>query len=356
MSEINKNKDILMELDLQNEIEKLQNNSNIQEKIEISQEENQINSLKQLDIHKEIERLQNESNNEILNINTKEKVEKEELLLKQRAEKRVKKRKSIYFLSWIIFFGKYLITSSLIFWVLLLTTNYSAYINIAKSYIYSNQAEIAQQRLVTSVEASNIKEKYTSTAETKIKKNIEYKKTSEEKETKLSINKLKKKEDKKEINLNIEITPYTNRVIIPKIWKNIPLLDIKNRKISWKNELDDIFMKDLENWIVRYPWSSKPWEKWTSFIFGHSSNFPWIKWDYNEVFATLDNVTYDDEIIVYYWQKKYTYKVKEKRVISPWDLSVLKRDKNKKEITLMTCWPVWTTLNRLIVTWELIEE
>jgi sortase (surface protein transpeptidase) len=33
----------------------------------------------------------------------------------------------------------------------------------------------------------------------------------------------------------------------------------------------------------------------------------------------------------------------------------LKKDKSKSEITLMTCWPVGTTLNRLIVTGELME-
>jgi LPXTG-site transpeptidase (sortase) family protein len=167
---------------------------------------------------------------------------------------------------------------------------------------------------------------------------------------------LKKKQDKKDINLDINITPYSNRVIIPKIWKNIPLLDIKNRNISWENELNNIFEKELENWIIRYPGSAKPWQEGTSFIFGHSSNFPWIKGDFNDVFATLDNVSYWDEIIVYYGQKKYTYKVREKKVIKPWDVSVLERDKKKSEITLMTCWPVWTTLNRLIVTWELVEK
>jgi sortase A len=140
------------------------------------------------------------------------------------------------------------------------------------------------------------------------------------------------------------------------MWKNIPLLDIKNRNISWESELNDIFAKELENWIIRYPWSAKPWEVWTSFIFGHSSNFPWIKWDYNDVFATLDNVSYWDDIIVYYWQKKYKYKVREKKVITPWDVSVLWRNKDISEITLMTCWPVWTTLNRLIVVWDLVEE
>jgi LPXTG-site transpeptidase (sortase) family protein len=37
-------------------------------------------------------------------------------------------------------------------------------------------------------------------------------------------------------------------------------------------------------------------------------------------------------------------------------VSVLERNKKKSEITLMTCWPIGTTLNRLIVTGELVEE
>jgi sortase A len=120
--------------------------------------------------------------------------------------------------------------------------------------------------------------------------------------------------------------------------------------------LNNIFMKELENGVIRYPGSAKPGQKWNSFIFGHSSNFPWIKWDYNDVFALLDNVEFDDEVIIYYNQKKYKYIIREKNVISPGQTGVLKRNNNKSEITLMTCWPIGTTLNRLIVTGELIEE
>ena len=358
MSNTKNNIDILKELDIKNEIERLQNESDFKENnIEgkaIDFEEDQINQLKKLDIKKEIEKLQNQADKEILSINTKQKVEKEELILKQRINNRKKKSKKIYLLSSIIFFSKYLITSSLIFAVLLITTNYSAYINIAKSYIYSWQMKESSQRLVSSVEAADIKEKYSKKVVKKIDKEKIIWKTQID--SKLSLNTLKKNEDKKDINLSIEITPYSNRVIIPKIWKNIPLIDIANKNIDWQNELNDIFMKDLENWIIRYPWSAKPWNLWTSFIFWHSSNYPWIKWDYNDVFALLDNVSYDDEIIVYYWQKKYTYKVKEKKVINPWDTSVLWNKKDKSKISLMTCWPVWTTLHRLIVTWELVEK
>jgi len=260
--------------------------------------------------------------------------------------------KKLYFvIAWIKATLKYLASSTLIFSLLLFSTNYSAYINLAKSYINKTELEATEQNIISSVAASNIKEKY------KIAKlkEIDTRKTTALKEDRLSIKKMKKQQDKKNLDLNIEITPYQNRVIVPSIGKNIPLIDIKNKNISWEKELNSIFNKELENGIIRYPGSAKPGDTWNSFIFGHSSNFPWMKWDYNEVFALLWELKIGDEIIVYYNQEKYTYVIKEQNVIKPGDVSILKRDKNKKELTLMTCWPIGTTLNRLIVTWELVK-
>jgi len=257
-------------------------------------------------------------------------------------------------LSPIIFLFKYILTSGFIFWILLISTNYSAYLNITKSYIFKEKQEIEAKWIINSVEASNIQKKYETKLNNQKQKNIE---ETKEKVSKYSLKKLISEANKQEVNYDIEITPYDNRIVIPKIGKNIPLLDLKNKKLDWwTKELNDIFMKELEGWVIRYPWSSKPWQNWTTFIFWHSSNFPWMKWDYNDVFALLDNVEFWDEIYIYYWQKKYKYKIKEKNIITPWDVWVLNRNKNKSELTIMTCWPIWTTLNRLIVTWELIEK
>jgi len=158
-----------------------------------------------------------------------------------------------------------------------------------------------------------------------------------------------------EISLNIDIVPWENRVIIPRIDKNIPLIEVKNRNITSLSELDKIFMKELENGIVRYPGSARPWEIGNSFIFGHSSNFWWAKGDYNDVFARINDIQIGDDVIVYYEQKKFVYRITEKEVIKPGDISILSRDENKKEITIMTCWPIGTTQKRMIVIWELVE-
>ncbi len=262
-------------------------------------------------------------------------------------------KKEIKVISFFIAFVKYIMTSSLIFAILLLTTNYSAYFELAKSYFYKNELKKESMSLLNSVEASKISETI------KKKKNI--KKTQKEKEissknTKYNFRKITKITNKNHTHLNIEITPYENRLVIPQIWKNVPIVEVKQKSVNSAKELENIFMKELEDGVVRYPGSTKPGRPGNTFIFGHSSNYPWIKWDYNEVFANLNKLKYWDKVIVYYNQNKYVYKIKEKRVISPWETKILKRNKNKDELTLMTCWPVWTTLNRLIVIWELIQN
>ena len=254
----------------------------------------------------------------------------------------------------IFFLGKYILTSAFIFVILLGTTNYSAYFEIAKSYINPEALETTRQGMYASIQASSfekqqeeeiIAEEISNQQKLEMVKNKNYH----------SMEKLNHTGIEKNIALNIDITPYENRIVIPKIGKNIPLVDVENRTVKNVKELENVFMKELVNWIVRYPGSAKPGQEWNSFIFWHSSNFPWLEGKYNDVFALLDNVVFGDEIIAYYDQKKYVYKVTQKKVIRPGDTSVLQKVEGKKQISLMTCWPVGTTLNRMIVIWELVE-
>ena len=70
----------------------------------------------------------------------------------------------------------------------------------------------------------------------------------------------------------------------------------------------------------------------------------------------MDNLETGDEIIVYYNQKKYTYNVTDRAKVKPGDVKTLEsRDPNKKELSLMTCWPVGTVHERLLIFAELKE-
>lgn len=116
-------------------------------------------------------------------------------------------------------------------------------------------------------------------------------------------------------------------------------------------------MEELRGGVVRYPGTALPGETGNVFIFGHSSNYPWVKSDYNDAFALLDTLENGDEITIYYNQKKFTYRVTDRAVVKPGDVKTLEsRDHTKKELSLMTCWPVGTTLERIIIFAELVED
>lgn len=247
---------------------------------------------------------------------------------------------------------KYILTASFIFVMLMAFTNYSAYITIAKSYLNPEAIAQSEKNMHKSLEVSQISvaKKQDWTLEEKTKKDLD-----EDIYRSKDLRSILWDVRKEDIQLDIEVIPFVNRMVIPKIGKNIPLVDIAQGKVEWLHELNDIFMEELQWGVVRYPGSARPWEFGNSFIFWHSSNFPWVKWDYNDVFALLDKLEIWDEVISYYEGKKYTYKIKQKKVINPNDVSILKRDTGKKEITLMTCWPIWTTYNRLLVIGELVK-
>lgn len=242
----------------------------------------------------------------------------------------------------------------MIFVLLLVFSNIKAYSNITYAY-FNKDAIISKQESIETSLANTIVSN-SETLDNTYKINIlkeELKKTlQKENEDFLNIDRLVSSDAT--VNINMDIIPYENRIVIPKIWKTAPLIDVYNISDD-ENILNNIFMKELEKWVVRYPWTAIPGEEWNAFIFWHSSNFPWVKWDYNEIFALLNNLENWDEIIVYYNQKKYEYIVKDKQIIKPWNTDILDRDKTKKELSLMTCWPIWTSVNRLIVISELQE-
>ncbi len=106
------------------------------------------------------------------------------------------------------------------------------------------------------------------------------------------------------------------------------------------------YNKALQNGVAHFKGTALPGEKGNTFIFGHSSAD--VKGDYSKIFATLNDLEEEDEIVIYYENNEHKYKVKEKKIVEATDLSVLK--KGKKEIlTLMTCWPIGTKEKRLIV-------
>ena len=133
-----------------------------------------------------------------------------------------------------------------------------------------------------------------------------------------------------------------NSIFVESINVTAPIVfDVENNEKSVSS--------NLKNGVIQIKNTSKPGEIGNVFITGHSSNYPWVKSQYNSVFALLSNVVVGDLVQVKYLGTNYIYRVSNIFVVDPSDTSVLKSDPSFSILTLMTCTPVGTNLNRLIV-------
>lgn len=156
---------------------------------------------------------------------------------------------------------------------------------------------------------------------------------------------------KKQIpDLNLTIAPPDDRIIIPRINQNVPVIRVPADlllKRDWQ-ALEKQIQEALRYGVVHFPGTALPGDGGNVVITGHSSYFPWDPGRFKDVFALLHQVEVGDKVVVYHEQKKYEYVVYEKKVVKPSQVDVLTQNGEDK-LTLITCTPVGTDLNRLVV-------
>lgn len=143
-----------------------------------------------------------------------------------------------------------------------------------------------------------------------------------------------------------EVIPPGSQIIVPKIGVTAPIIYLNSR-----SEKD--IQATLTQGVVHYFGTANPGEVGNSFITGHSSNFWWVKGNYNYIFVNLDKLAVGDQAKIYYNGKKFVYSVKEARVVDPKDVSVL-APSDTPTLTLMTCVPPGTNWRRLVVKFDQI--
>jgi LPXTG-site transpeptidase (sortase) family protein len=153
------------------------------------------------------------------------------------------------------------------------------------------------------------------------------------------------------------VGPPDNRVLIPKLNLNVPLVSPDTEALlrqDWTQVEEDI-QGALQQGVVHYPGTANPGQAGNFFITGHSSYYPWAPGQYKTVFARLSQLEPGDEYWVYFKGDKHRYVVASKKEVSPSDITVLDQPEGKRMSTLMTCTPVGTTLRRLIVQAEEVD-
>jgi LPXTG-site transpeptidase (sortase) family protein len=142
-------------------------------------------------------------------------------------------------------------------------------------------------------------------------------------------------------------------------------LRIDRLKVSapmvWSESSDDASeLADLQKGVSRYPGSASPGQVGNMIVSGHSSNYVWVKGNYNYIFKNLNQLEAGDFIEVEMKEQSgreiiNRYAVKEKFVAFPDDDRIFAETKNAS-LTLSTCWPLGTNFRRLIVKADLVNQ
>lgn len=157
-------------------------------------------------------------------------------------------------------------------------------------------------------------------------------------------------------NVNLQKDVYSQSIPTPSPTSFIPSSEARlvvpklgiDALIIWNVEEQDI-SKELINGVVHSKGTALPGEVGNVFIIGHSSYYSWVQSDYKAVFALLDKLAPGDKIYIKYNTALLTYDIEDSKVVSPNQLDVMAQPPGYT-LTLMTCVPVGTNLNRLVVT------
>ncbi len=118
----------------------------------------------------------------------------------------------------------------------------------------------------------------------------------------------------------------------------------------------DEYQAALETGIAHASTSFFPDEDGTVYLFSHSTNYDWFVQDLNAIFYLLKNLENDDLVVIMYKGKRYTYKITDKKVVSPKSSGYLYPNVGTRNLILQTCWPPGSTTQRLLIFADLIEE
>lgn len=140
-----------------------------------------------------------------------------------------------------------------------------------------------------------------------------------------------------------------SKVIIPKINVDVPLV------YDTPSTAEKDIQNSLENGVVHYPGTAVPGQNGNVVVVGHSSNNLFNNGKYKFAFVLLNNLQVGDTITMQYGGKRYVYKIYEKVIVKPTDVGVLGPTDRTATLTLITCDPPGTSINRLVVRAEQIS-
>ncbi len=135
-------------------------------------------------------------------------------------------------------------------------------------------------------------------------------------------------------------------------WIRIPAIDVAVPIEKSPTLSDADVVATLEAGAALYPNGVDPGHLGNIFIAAHSTGEPW-KGKYRFAFLRINELEPGNLIDIDYAGARYTYKVARKEIVKPSnDLRIIS-DRPVPTMTLMACWPLWSTEKRMLVHAEL---
>lgn len=151
----------------------------------------------------------------------------------------------------------------------------------------------------------------------------------------------------------IKIDPVNRdfSIVIERIGVNAPI--VPNVSVTNEEAYEEALKSGVAHAITSdYP-STSPGNV---YIFAHASLNFWELGKYATVFNLLRKLNLGDRVNIFYKGDRYIYEVVNKEMVKGWDTTAITRSVIEPILTLQTCDPPGTTINRLVVTAKLIEK
>lgn len=116
------------------------------------------------------------------------------------------------------------------------------------------------------------------------------------------------------------------------------------------------YVKALSLGVAEALGSTPPGQPGNLYLFSHSTDAPWNIVRFNAIFYLLKELEAGDKVIVFYKNRRFDYVVFDKSIVDPNDVSYLTNRYDTPVLTLQTCDPPGTLLNRLIVRAKLVSS
>jgi len=145
----------------------------------------------------------------------------------------------------------------------------------------------------------------------------------------------------------------------PAVQVTIAKLNVQAPMVWSQSDDENAMLADLQNGVSHFYKTAAPGQSGNAIISGHSSNYVWAKGDYNHIFKDLNNLQNGDVVTIKTTESNgrvitYSYKVTDKFVTTADDQKIF-ADTSTPTLTLTTCWPIGTSLKRLIVKAALVQ-